>query len=58
MGSMSSLAIVRDLVTRVMQATDDEKLRKRKPPERLKWKMPKTWKYPDDDDDDPERIRS
>jgi hypothetical protein len=41
-----------------MQATDDEKLRKRKPPKRLKWKMPKTRKYPDDDDDDPERIRS
>jgi hypothetical protein len=41
-----------------MQSTDDEKLRKRKPPERLKWELPKTWKYPDDDDDDPERIRS
>ena len=57
MGSIS-LAIVRDFVTRLMQATDDEKFRKRKPPERLKWKMPKTRKYPDEDDDDPERIRS
>jgi hypothetical protein len=56
MSSMSSLAVVRGLVKRLMQAdADDEERRKRKP-EILKWKISKTRNYPDDDDDDPERI--
>jgi hypothetical protein len=54
--NMSSLAIVRGLVKRLMKIdTDDPELRKGKP-EILKWKMPTIRNYPDDDDDDPERI--
>jgi hypothetical protein len=53
---MSSLAIVRDLVKRLMQADADDAERSKRKPKTLKGKILKTRNYPDDDDDDPERI--
>jgi hypothetical protein len=50
---MSSLAIVRELVKKLMQAdADDEELHKRKP-EMRNANILKTRNYPDEDDDDP-----
>jgi hypothetical protein len=50
---MSSLAIVRELVKKLMQAdADDEELHKRKP-QMGKANILKTRKLPDEDDDDP-----
>jgi len=51
---MSSLAVVRALVKRLMPAdADDAEPRKIKP---QRWKLPKIRNFPDDDDDDPERV--
>jgi hypothetical protein len=54
MGSMSSLAIVRDLVRRLMQADSDDGNRRKSKLKMRKGKILKMRNYPDEDDDDPD----
>jgi hypothetical protein len=51
---MSSLAIVRGLVKRLMQADADDKERRKRKSQMLKRKVLKTRNYPDEDDDGPD----
>jgi hypothetical protein len=54
---MSSLAIVRQLVRKLMQADADDQRHHKRNPQIMKGKFLKTRNYPDDDDDDPERTK-
>jgi hypothetical protein len=51
---MSSLAIVRGLVQRLMQADADDEDRRKSKLKMRKGKIAKIRNYPDEDDDDPD----